>query len=849
MKSSLIFLTLISLNFATWGQNEYFFGSTDNFDAQIPSPQEFLGYPIGEYHTRHDRIVSYFQKLAELSERATFQIIGITYEQRPQIVLTVTSPDNHQNLETIRTEHLKLADPGVPMPDIADMPAVITLGYNVHGNEPSGGEAAMLTAYYLVANNSPEAELYRNNAVIFIDPVYNPDGRDRHTNWANMHRGEPKVADPRDREHNEVWPSGRVNHYWFDLNRDWLPLVHPESQARVKFYHQWLPNMVTDFHEMGTNSTYFFEPTKPYGSENPRVPRSNYDVLNPLMAKYYSKALDDIGSLYFTKEVYDNSYPGYGSTYPDIHGGLGIVFEQASSRGHLQQSSTRKVEFGFTIRNHLKSSLATVEGTTKEKDTFLKHLRDFFQSSLDLAKTDPVKAYIFGEPSDQTRLNAFLDLLIQHKIEVYENTQSQMISGVQYSPGTSYVIPTNQTQYRMVKSLFEKVKTFEDSVFYDASAWSMSLAYGMPHAEIRSSRFQQGDLVTEVGKTDISFTKASYAYLFDWKDLNTSKALYHLLKNDVFVHAAAKPFTAQVNSQRKSFSYGSLMISVVDQDLNQEEIHQLVKEASEVAGVQSHPVESGMSLSGIDLGSRNFITITQPRALMVVGEGIYLYEAGEVWHMLDRRVSMPITKVDKVDLNRVDLNDYNTVILVNGNYNDLQSSWVDDLKSWVRNGGTLITQKSATTWAINQEISSAKIKETEPSESSKRLDYVTAREVRGSQRIGGSIYEIDLDITHPLGYGFSNRILPVYRNSTIFLEQAQNEFSTVGKYTNDPWLSGFVSSENLNKIKNTASIVVAANGKGRVIHFTDNPNFRGTWLGTSKLLINAIFFGDLIRVP
>jgi hypothetical protein len=382
MKKYLALFAFALCLFSASAQNNYFFPAGVSFDPAIPSPEQFLGYPVGDWHTRHDRIVSYFQELARVSPKAHFQIIGYTNERRPQIVLTITSPENYARLEEIRKEHLKLADPSQSV-SIANMPVIITHGYNVHGNEPSSSEAAMLTAYYLIASQGEEATKTLKDAIIHIDPNYNPDGRDRHSNWANMHKGFPPVADPMDREHNEVWPGGRFNHYWFDLNRDWLPLAHVESQNRIEFFHQWLPNVCTDYHEMGTNATNFFEPTKPYGSENPVVPRPNYDQLNPLFAKYFSKALDDIGSLYFSKENFDNSYPGYGSTYPDIHGGLGLVFEQASSRGHVQQSSTKVVTFAFTIRNHVRTSLATVRAGVDNRELLLKHQQEYFKSALD----------------------------------------------------------------------------------------------------------------------------------------------------------------------------------------------------------------------------------------------------------------------------------------------------------------------------------------------------------------------------------------------------------------------------------------------------------------------------------
>ena len=828
-------------------QDPYYFPDSRNFDNTIPSPEAFLGYQVGEFHTRHDRLVSYFEALAEASPKATIQTIGYTYEHRPQIVLTITSESNHANLETLRQEHLKISDPVQSMPDLANVPAIIVLGYNVHGNEPSSSEAAMLMAYYLLASKETEVADYLDKAIIHVEPVLNPDGRDRHTNWANMHKGDPLVADPNDREHNEVWPSGRVNHYWYDLNRDWLPLSHVESQARIKFYHQWYPNLGTDYHEMGTNSTYFFEPTKPFGSENPIVPRTNYDGLNNLMKPYFADALDKIGSLYFTKEVYDNSYPGYGSTYQDIHGGLGLVFEQASSRGHLQASETREVSFPFTIRNHLMTSIGTVKGVVENKEKFQRHQREFFEYALNQGQKDPVKAWVFGDANDPTRTRIFLDLLLQHKIKVYQNKETRTVAGNTYTPGSSYFVPTNQRQYLMVKSFFEPVKEFYDSVFYDASTWTMSLASGLPHAALKSN-VNLGEEVTAVPENNIAFEEARYAYLIDWKDYAAPKALYHLLKNDVYVHTAFKPFSAQTSQGQKDFGYGTLMISVVDQDIEQDALHQLVKEAASFAKIPVYATNTGLSVDGIDLGSRNFRKINTPKAMMIVGEGVYLYEAGEVWHLLDSKVNMPITKVDKVDLGRVNLDDYTTVVMVNGRYNDLSDSFVSKLKSWLAEGNTLIAQKSAVEWAIEKELVKEELIEAEE-EATMRMPYVSSRDHYGSKVIGGSIYEVNLDLSHPIAFGYTSENLPVYRNSNLFLKPSKNNFSTVAKYTANPWLSGYVKAENIPYVAQSASIVVSKVGRGRAILMTDNPNFRGYWYGTNKLFLNALFFGGLVSVP
>ncbi len=835
-------------------QTTYFFGDNEKFDTTIPSPQSFLGYDIGSQHSLHANVVHYFKALAQSSNKITFREIGKTHEKRPLIILTITAEENHEKLEQIRKSHVALSNPEANNnPNISASPIVINLGYNVHGNEPSSTEAAMLMAYYLVASNSEVVQNMLSNAIILMDPVLNPDGRDRHSTWVNSHLGSPPVADPLDREHNETWPGGRTNHYWFDLNRDWLPLVHPESQARIKFYHQWLPNIVTDFHEMGTNATYFFEPTKPFGSENPIVPRENYDKLNGLLANYFSAALDSIGSLYFTKEVFDNTYPGYGSTYPDVHGGVGLVFEQASSRGHLQKSTTGEVSFPFTIKNHLNSSIATVKAGVENKTQFLDYQRRFFESSYKDGGNDPVDAYIFGDHYDTNRTFAFLDLLQQHKIKCYGLQKDEIVEGHQFQKGKAFWVPTHQPQYKMVKTRFEKNTQFHDSIFYDASAWAMVFAYGMPHAAVASKNVNLGTVVDQMDHSLYEpVTRSNYSYIIDWRDYNAPMALHYLLENKIIVKAAFKPFSIiSTEGIQKEFGYGSLIIPVSLQEQPRDKLYEILKNINTIAKINIVSVNSGRSIKGIDLGSGNFKTIKLPKTLMLVGEGVSSYEAGEVWHLLDQRVKMPITKIDLYDFDRAELKHYDRIVMVSGNYGLLSEQQRLKLDKWIKQGGTLITIRNASSWAIKNKLVKEKLKlPDEPASVQKtRMDYVTADNHYGAKAIGGSIYKADLDISHPLGFGYSNRSIWVYRNSKVLLEPSENLFSTVIKYEGNPLVSGYISDQNLANVKNSASVIVSKKGRGRVILFADNPNFRGTWFGTNKLFTNALFFGDHIDVP
>ena len=837
----------------------YFFKAYEPFDKNIPSPEAFLGYPIGSQHTRHDRIVAYFDKLAELSNRAEIIRYGKTHEQRELVMLTITSTENLQRLEDIKQQHMAFVNPNAAIPNITNLPIFVNLAYNVHGNEPSSSEAAMLAAYTLVASTSEPIVKYLKDAIIFIDPTINPDGRDRHAQWANQYRGTPLVADPLDAEHNESWPRGRTNHYWFDLNRDWLLAINPESRGKLNWIHEWYPNVVTDFHEMGTNSTYFFEPMKPNASKNPIMPKENYTTLNDTFARYYRKHLDEIGSLYYTKESFDGTYPGYGSSYPDLQGGLALLFEQASSRGHVQETPTGKITFAFTIRNQYTSSIATIEAAVENKKILYDYQKAFFKSALTNAQNAKTTGYVFGDNFDESRTRAFIDKLLIHRIKVYELSGSTTSGGYTYTPGKAYVVPTAQPQYRMVQSMFETYNSYRDSVYYDASAWSVANFYNMKYATVTGTLKKGAEVTkdTNIKKTE-AVQKSSYGYLINWDEYNASAFAYYLQSRGAILQSAFKPFSIEASGKNRAFSYGTLLVHVNRQKISADSLYQILSSGSTKYGVDVYDLQTGMSSKGIDMGSNNMRALAKPNALMFIGDGVSSYEAGEVWHLLDTRVNMPITKLKVSMFNRANLDNYNVIVMISGSYDLLDSVKVQSIKQWLQKGNTLITTRGATEWAIKQKL----VKESLVSDPSTKKDneaeekvvvrkpYVEASQNLGKKRVGGAIFQVDLDLTHPLAFGYHDTQIPVYRNSSVWLKPSKNEYSTVAKYTANPHIDGFISDDNMKKfLQPSASLIVSAVGKGRVVMFADNPNFRGSWYGTNRLFLNAIFLGQHINVP
>jgi hypothetical protein len=832
-----LLLLVLFCSSTLYGQ-DYFFKKFHPFNADIPSPEQFLGYGIGKHHTRHDLIVAYLEKLAETSDRATIHYYGKTHEGRKLVILTITSPSNLANLDNLKRQHLAFTDPNASASNYDDVPIFINLAYNVHGNEPSSSEAAMLSAYTFAASNNPEILSYLENAVIFVDPTINPDGRDRHTQWANSYQGKPEVADPQDVEHNEYWPGGRTNHYWFDLNRDWLLGIHPESRGKLKWYHEWYPNVVTDFHEMGSQSSYFFEPMKTNGSLDPIMPKENYEDLNDMFGTQFAKALDSIGSFYFTKEVFDGTYPGYGSSYPDLQGGLGLLFEQASSRGHKQTTAFGEISFPFTIRNQYTSSITTVKTAVKNKAYMRKYQQDFFKSAIANSAKSKIKGYSFGDVNDQNRNKAFIDKLLLHKIDVYKSENT-------------FVVPTKQAQYRMVQSMFETYSKYRDSVYYDASAWSVGNFYNMKYRPVNSLNL--GNKITSTdGLVKVSpIQKSNYAYIVDWDDYNAPAALNFLQSNGLIVSSSFKPFTARIGSKSKSFNYGSLVIPVSLQKKDANETYQLIQKAQQKYQVPIYAVNSGYNLNGIDLGSRYVSPLKKPKVAMFIGNGVRAYEAGEIWHLLDTRVHIPITKIPLRNFNTANLEKYKTLVMVSGSYEFTEKQQAK-IKDWVSKGNTLITIGTATKWAIEKKLVKEKLTNAkkDTSKAVVRKPYVDAGENIGKESVGGVIVKVDLDTTHPLTFGYHDKSIPVYKNNTVWLAPSKNEYATVAKYATSPHIDGFITKKNMEEnLKPSASLVVSKVGSGRVILFADNPNFRGSWYGTNRLFLNALFLGNHINVP
>ncbi|MDG1681732.1 MAG: M14 family metallopeptidase [Flavobacteriaceae bacterium] len=834
---NIIYLYILSFTLISFGQEnislDYYFSQQDisTLNKDIPSPESVIGHPVGKWHISHDKLVEYMRKLASTSERITIEERGKTFEDRPLILLTITSKKNQQNINQIQKNHIDQTN-GILTPKI-DTPLVVYQGFSIHGNEPSGSNSALLLAYYLAASNDDFVNKLLSNTIILLDPSFNPDGLQRFAYWANTNKNINLNPDSNDREYNEVWPGARTNHYWFDMNRDWLPVQLPESRARINTFHKWLPNILTDHHEMGTNSTFFFQPGVP-SRTHPLTSKLNQDITRKI-SKYHVKALDEIGSLYYSEERFDDFYYGKGSTFPDINGGIGILFEQASSRGHIQNSDNGILTFPFTIKNQLTAGLSTLDAALNMRNEILDYQYNFYKKSREEAGKQKKSAIIFGDEKDAAKTYHLAEILKRHKIKFHHIRNNFSKDKINYKKNYSFVVPKDQKNFKLINAMFEKRTTFQDSLFYDVSAWTFPLAFNLDY-NMDISMDIAGKEVTELNKPlGIVKSKSNYAYLMSWNEYYSPSVLNEILDNNIIAKVALKEF--KLND--KKYDYGTILIPVKNQNISSNSLFEMLNSLAVENNLIIDGVDTGLA-DGIDLGSTEFKTINKQKVAVLVGEGINSYDAGEIWHLFDVRYGITITKLDVKSISKADLSKYSSIIMPSSyGLSDINTA---KIIKWTEQGGNLIAFKNSLNWISKNKLLDLKFKTKKIQ--TKNISFAQKENHFGAQVIGGAIFEAKLDLSHPINFGYKNKNISLFRNTTIFMDQDNISYNNPIIYSENPLLSGYISKENLEIIKSTVPFKTGAYKKGQVTCFSDNTNFRAFWYGTNKLLMNAIYFSE-----
>jgi hypothetical protein len=793
----------------------------------VTEPADYFGFGVGERHLTHAEVYGYLRLLAEQSERVAMEPYAVTHGGRPLVQLLITDTANLSRLDALRQKHLTSVLDGREDPEA---PLIISFNYGIHGNEPSASNAAVLFAHYLATTQDPAVLRLLEESVITLDPVLNPDGFDRFANWANAYVGKNANPDPNTLEHNEAWPYGRTNYYFFDLNRDWMLLTQPESVGRLAFYHQWLPHLVLDFHEMGTNSTYFFQPGVPERT-HPLIPEATYRLTEEVSA-YFAESFDAAGELYFTKERFDDFYPGKGSTVSDLKGAIGILFEQASARGQVQESVNGELGFPHAIANQLRASKAVLAAAIGLRDQLKRHTAAFYAESLELAQQAGFAGYRFTTPGDSARATALATVLRGHDIELWQVGDA------------SWFVPLQQPQFRYIEALFEERTEFAQNLFYDITAWTLPLA--MNAEVVREDSIPEA---VEPSADAVVLVTSQLGYLIDWQCLNAPRVVLDLLQEDVSVRVAREPFTLS----GESFGYGTIFVPISQQAEKAADIHNILQRAVAAHAVRVLPVSSFLTEAGIDLGSNQFFTVERPRFLLAADAPLNPYETGTVWHLLDVQSDYPVTLVRLSQLERMDLAEYTALVLPSGWGRSYSAALAGKLKEWVAEGGVLVCLGNASDWAIqNDLVSDIAIREKEETsddtdEDVKRRPFAAASDDRALERIRGAIFVTEVDPSHPLAYGIADDTLPVFVETESFMKPSKNAYQTPLVFSPEPLVSGYASEDNLSMMAGSAALVAEVKGKGSIILFGHSPTFRAYWRGTDKLLLNALLFGKYAR--
>ncbi len=838
-----------------------------SYNPDIPSPASFLGYELGEAFTLYHPAVSYFKQLDQASERITLGEYGKTYEGRPLIYLVITSEANHQRLETIRENNQKIFDPqnlenSEAQELMESQPLVVSFSYNIHGNEASSTEAAMQVAYRLAATDDAATRSLLQNVVFVMYPCINPDGRDRYAYWyKSMQRAVPGI-EPMELEHDAPWPNGRTNHYWFDLNRDWIWGIHPESRGHTSIYQRWMPQVHVDYHEQGINSNYFTAPgTTP---RNLLLP-DTYEAWSDSFGRANIAAFDKHKVAYFTREAFDFFYPGYGSSYPSVMGAIGMLVEQGGIGGGrgVERNDGTILTLRQRVFDHYTTSLATLMKASERRQELFSYTQEAMKPSTSKVNT---QAYIFPDNSSGY-LYEVLQILLHHGVDVQKSTSSFSVARAKaYHQGNSqsksfprgtFIVSTDQNRHLFINTLLQRQMEIEDSVMYDMATWSAPLAYNLEVYTTDSPLGVSGESLSEAPSLPfgLSATEEPYAYVLDWKQRHAPKALAMLWKKGYRVRSAGKSF----GRGDQQFSPGTLIV-LVGRNLDKvDEIEADLEEIAQMAQVQITGLSTGRMDNGIDLVSRYSRVIKQPKVALMVDQPFDTYTAGQLYFLFDQDTEFPIsrlrpTQIQQTDVPKFgrrygygDLNDYDVLLLPGGN--NLKEVFgekgLEALEDWVRRGGVLIaTEESAYFFTKKQsEMTTVELSQpdSDTSSTAKYLPYSESQRYYGLKRIPGSALNSSIDTSHPLGFGLDKRVFSLKFGSTALTPSANMQ--TVGYYEKNAeelLVAGYASPENLKLLAGKSWAGVVNMGRGKVVLITDNTQYRMFWRGPSRMIQNAV---------
>ncbi len=841
-----------------------------SYDDAIPSPADFLGYELGEEFTVYADVIDYLAALDEASARITMHGYGATYEGRPLRYLVVTTAENHAQIETLQQNNQRLADPTSLSAEereqlIAEQPIFTSISYNIHGNEASSTEAAMQVAYRLAAATDDATAELLDDTVIIMYPTINPDGRDRYVYWYKSAKRNLVATNPDDLAHDAPWPNGRTNHYLFDVNRDWVWNIHPETEGLIEAYQEWLPQVHVDYHEQGYNDNYF---TMPGTTPRNQLLPDTYVAWADTFGSANTRAFDRNQITYATRESFDFFYPGYGSSYPSTMGAIGMLTEQGGiGAGRAVETSDGYVLiFRQRIFDHYTTSLETIQAAVRNRTELLDY---FVDARSPESRKSPNQAYLLPDDEGNGYLYDVLATLRRHNVEVERATQSfEADDAMDYRTGDratrpfgagTYLVRTDQPRHLFINTVMQRQMAIQDSVMYDMSAWSAPLAYNLE----AYSTTEMPSVQTEVVENAPTHTagvinpNAQYAFAIDWTQRHAPKALAKLWAAGYRVRSVTDTFGAR----GRPFPRGSLVVLMGRNREKQSDARADMQRIAEEAQVQIVGLDTGSTPTGIDLASDDSRPIHQPKTALLVDEPFSTYTTGQIWYLFDEETEFPITRIRTASLGVssqssggrygvADLDEYDVLVLPGAGWSgDLSSAFdsssIEQLRDWVRRGGTLVATESSAGFFTESRsglTSAETVSMPEDSVTAPPYTRYAAREdSSGLDRIPGAAFSGRLDPTHPLAFGIGEQVYSM-KLSTDALEP-HADMQIVGYYPADPsdvLVSGYASQENVRHLAGKVFAGVVPMGQGHVVFLVDNPHYRMFWRGPSRLMQNAV---------
>jgi hypothetical protein len=873
---------------------EYWPGAT--YDPAIPTFEQVLGYKPGEQISSHAQIMRYFHSLAEAApERMKIVEYAKSWEGRELIYGVIGSPENVARLEEVKSGMQRLADPRKTNAEavetlVSDLPATVWLAYGVHGNEISSCDAAMLTAYHLLAaQNDPIAEKVRGNVLLLLNPTQNPDGRDRFVNHYRMSAGLEPSDSPYNIEHDEPWPRGRTNHYLFDLNRDWFALTQPETRGHVKALLEWYPLVFVDLHEMGSNTTYYFTPeAAPF---NPHFTKTQRESLN-WFGKNNAKWFDKFGFDYFTREVFDAFYPGYGASWPIYYGGIAATYEQASSRGLvIRRSDGKTMRYRETVRHHFTASLATAETAADNRAKLLQNFYDYRRSAIDEGRNEDVKAFLLPRKGNTANVDKLAAILHEQGIEVHQSHGAGKTCEVE-APMGSFLVPLAQPSKRLIRTLLDRQVSMEPEFIqeaerrrkkdlpdeiYDVAAWSLPLQFGVEVAEckqvpngfapIEPERIPAGEVIGE----------AAVAYLVPWGTSAAGRFLTAGLLSGLKVLSSDKAF--EMNGS--TYPRGTLALKVLD---NPGSLRETLVRLARETGADVEATDTAWVERGVNLGSRYVFPMKKARVALAWDIPTTGYGAGNTRFVMERQFGYPVHPIRTRTLAGADLSAFDVLILPHGRrYAEvLKEEALNKMKQWVERGGTLIAVRGAVSALAASKVELLDLKlenaggeepKKDPEEKprdekkadgakeekpkgkllAKEEDFLKAiqPESEAPDDTPGVLVKARVDPDHWITAGLEDSIIALVEGRDIYspikLDKGVNAVYWAGP--DEMLQSGYLWEENRKQLAFKPAIVVQPVGRGFVIAFTTDPNYRAYMDGLNVTFLNAVFRGAAHASP